>query len=141
MRKPATLMAGKFGSRDFGTTPYLGDALRLTGKSAPIALYIGAASGDHRQFGAGISGVLEAAGAQQVLWPKLTGRKKERARAREALESSRDIETLTTRPLTRSETLAKIAVTALLVLLVGLAFVPAILERLSPKPDGIQAAK
>ena len=79
-------MAGKFGSRDFGTTPYLGDALRLTGKSAPIALYIGAASVDHRQFGAGISGVLEAAGAQQVLWPKLTGRKKERARAREALE-------------------------------------------------------
>ena len=66
MRKTATLMAGKFGSRDFGTTPYLGDALRLTGKSAPLVLYIGAASGDHRQFGAGISGVLEAAAKSVV---------------------------------------------------------------------------
>ena len=79
-------MAGKFGSRNFGTKPYLGDALRLTGKSGPLVLYIGAASGDHRQFGTGVTGVLEAAGAHQVLWPKLTGRRKEPARAREALE-------------------------------------------------------
>jgi cyanophycinase-like exopeptidase len=79
-------MAGKFGSRDFGTKPYLGDALRLTGKSEPHVLYIGAASRDDRQFGAAISGVLEAAGAHRVLWPRLTGRKKERVRAREALE-------------------------------------------------------
>jgi cyanophycinase-like exopeptidase len=85
MRKPVTLMAGKFGSRDFGTKPYLGDALRLTGKSAPLVLYIGAASSDDSGFGARISAVLEAAGAERVLWPKLTGPKKERERAREAL--------------------------------------------------------
>jgi dipeptidase E len=78
-------MAGKFGSRDFGTKPYLGEALRLTGKSEPVALYVGAASGDDRQFGAAVSAVLEAAGAQRVLWPKLTGRKKEHDGAREVL--------------------------------------------------------
>jgi cyanophycinase-like exopeptidase len=88
MRKPATLMAGKVDSRNFGTKPYLGDALRLTGKSAPLALYIGAASNDNRQFAAAVSTLLETAGAHRVLWPKLTGRKKERARAREALEQA-----------------------------------------------------
>jgi cyanophycinase-like exopeptidase len=79
-------MAGKFGSRHFGTKPYLGDALRLTGKNRPLALYIGAASGDNRQFGSALMAEIGAAGAHHVLWPKLTGRKKERDRALEALE-------------------------------------------------------
>jgi cyanophycinase-like exopeptidase len=86
MRKPATLIAGKFRSRNFGTKPYLADALRLTGKDQPLALYIGAASGDDRQFGGALVEVLETAGARRVLWPKLAGRKKERDRALEALE-------------------------------------------------------
>jgi cyanophycinase-like exopeptidase len=86
LRKPATLIAGKFRSRNFGTRPYLADALRLTGKDRPLVLYIGAASGDDREFGAALVEVLEAAGAHRVLWPKLTGRNKEPARACDALE-------------------------------------------------------
>jgi cyanophycinase-like exopeptidase len=86
LRKPATLIAGKFRSRNFGTKPYLADAFRLTGKDRPLALYIGAASGDDRQFGTALVEVLETAGARRVLWPKLTGRKKDRDRALEALE-------------------------------------------------------
>ena len=46
MRKPVTLIAGKFGSRHFGTRPYLEAAVQLTRKQGPLALYIGAASGD-----------------------------------------------------------------------------------------------
>jgi cyanophycinase-like exopeptidase len=82
-------MAGKFGSRHFGTKPFLADALKLTGKDAPLVLYIGAASGDDRLFGSALSSVLEAAGAGRVLWPKLTGRRREGAKAREIL---RDID-------------------------------------------------
>jgi cyanophycinase-like exopeptidase len=86
LRKPATLIAGKFRSRNFGTKPYLADAFRLTGKDRPLALYIGTASGDDRPFGTALVDVLETAGACGVLWPKLTGRTKERDRALEALE-------------------------------------------------------
>lgn len=86
MRKPATLIAGKFRSRNFGTKPYLADAFRLTGKDRPLVLYIGAASGDDREFGAALVDVLEATGAQRVLWPKLTGPRKERDHVLEALD-------------------------------------------------------
>lgn len=85
MRKPTTLMAGSRRSRHFGTKPFLADALRLTGKDAPLVLYVGAASGDDRSFGSALSSVLEAAGAGRVLWPKLTGRRKEGGQAREIL--------------------------------------------------------
>lgn len=86
MRRPVTLIAGNHGSRHFGTTPYLADALALSGKDAPLALYIGAASGDHAGFGRSLCGLIEAAGAREVLWPKLTGKRREQARARAALE-------------------------------------------------------
>lgn len=84
-RKPATLMAGSHGSADFGTTPYLAEALRATGKAKPVALYIGAASGDHRAFGTALVGVIAAAGAGRVLWPKLVGRPSDRSGMRAAL--------------------------------------------------------
>ena len=51
MRKPVTLIGGQFGSRHFGTRPYLEEALRLTRKQAPTALYVGAANGDDASFG------------------------------------------------------------------------------------------
>jgi len=87
LRKPTTLIAGKFGSRHFGTKPYLRDAIRLTGKNKPLALYVGVASHDDPGFGTSIAGLLEAAGAHRVLWPKLSGKKKkESAKARRALE-------------------------------------------------------
>ena len=86
MRKPTTLIAGKFGSRHFGTKPFLADALRLTDKEKPLALYVGAANHDDRGFGAALSDLLEAAGTHKVLWPKLSGKKKESAKARQALE-------------------------------------------------------
>jgi cyanophycinase-like exopeptidase len=85
LRKPTTLMAGGFGSRHFGTKPYLAEALRLTGQERPLALYVGAASGDDRSFGQALAQMLEAAGARKVLWPKLVGRRKQNGRAREAL--------------------------------------------------------
>lgn len=87
LRKPTTLMAGGHGSADFGTTPYLAEALRATGKPKPIALYLGAASGDHRSFGTALVGVIAAAGAGRVLWPKLVGRPRDRSGVRTALEA------------------------------------------------------
>jgi hypothetical protein len=86
LRKPVTLIAGARGTRHFGTMPYLADALALSGKDAPLALYIGAASGDDAGFGGSLCGLLEAAGARGVLWPKLTGRRREKARALAALK-------------------------------------------------------
>ena len=84
--KPTTLIAGKFGSRHFGTKPYLADAVRLTGKEKPVALYIGAASGDDRGFGTALSTLLKGAGVRRVIWPKLSkGKKKDAIGARTAL--------------------------------------------------------
>ena len=85
-RKPTTLIAGKFGSRHFGTKPYLADAVKLTGKDQPVALYIGAASADDRGFGTALSALLKGAGVRKVLWPKLSkGKKKDATSARTAL--------------------------------------------------------
>ncbi len=86
MRKATTLMAGKLGSRHFGTKPFLAEAIRLTGKDKPLVLYLGAASHDHAGFGGALSDLLKTAGAHKVLWPKLSGKKKESAKARGALE-------------------------------------------------------
>lgn len=80
-------MAGKHGSRHFGTAPFLAEAVRATGKNRPLALYVGAASGEHRDFGAALSRTLMAAGAGKVLWPKLAGGKQEIRQAREALQA------------------------------------------------------
>ena len=79
MRKPTTLIAGKFGSRHFGTKPYLADAVRLTGQDKPVAMYIGVASGDDRNFGSALSSLLKGAGVRKVVWPKLSNGKKKDA--------------------------------------------------------------
>ena len=84
MRKPTTLIAGKFGSRHFGTKPYLGDAVRLTGRDKPVALYIGAANGDDRHFGSALSALLKGAGIRKVVWPKLSKHTKHAATAARA---------------------------------------------------------
>jgi cyanophycinase-like exopeptidase len=81
-------MAGKFGSSDFGTKPFLADALRLTGKEQPVVLYVGVASADNREFGRALSAVMHEAGAHRVLWPKLGRSKRQAARARAALEDA-----------------------------------------------------
>jgi len=89
LRKPTTLIAGKFGSRHFGTKPYLADAVRLTGRDKPIALYIGAASGDDRNFGSALSALLKGAGVRKVVWPKLSkGKEKDASTARAALHET-----------------------------------------------------
>ena len=88
MRKPTTLIAGKFGSRHFGTKPYLADAIRLTGRDKPVALYIGAASGDDRNFGSALSALLKGAGVHKIVWPKLSKRKKDASSARAALDDA-----------------------------------------------------
>jgi peptidase E len=85
MRKPVTLIGGQFGSRHFGTQPYLDDAVALTRKEAPLALYIGAASGDDASFGAGLCALIAAAGAGDVAWPKLALRRGAAGAARKAL--------------------------------------------------------
>jgi cyanophycinase-like exopeptidase len=77
-------MAGKFGSRHFGTKPFLAEACKLTGQDKPLALYVGAASGDDREFGTALSAILEAA-ACEVLWPKLAGKKQQNGHAHDAL--------------------------------------------------------
>jgi peptidase E len=81
------LIAGQFGSRHFGTRPYLEAAVRLTRKQAPRALYIGAASGDDESFGTALCSLIEAAGAKEVAWPKLA-RRRSGAAARRALTSA-----------------------------------------------------
>ena len=85
MRKPVTLIAGLFGSRHFGTQPYLQAAVRSTRKEAPSALYIGAANGEDETFGTALCGLIAAAGANDVIWPKLAVRRRDRAAARKAL--------------------------------------------------------
>jgi cyanophycinase len=88
LRKPILLIAGHRGSRHFGTHPFLTEAIRITGKKNPLAVYIGAASRDDRSFGTALSRLVTAAGADKIVWPKLTGRKRESALAREALRSA-----------------------------------------------------
>ncbi|HUQ50614.1 MAG TPA: Type 1 glutamine amidotransferase-like domain-containing protein [Gammaproteobacteria bacterium] len=86
MRKPVTLIAGQFGSRHFGTKPYLQAAVELTRKEAPIGLYIGAASGEDDSFGTALCALIATAGAKDVIWPKLAVRKRDAVAARKALE-------------------------------------------------------
>ena len=86
MRKPVTLIAGQFGSRHFGTRPYLEEALRLTRKEGPTALYVGAANGDDDSFGTSLCALIAAAGAADVAWPKLSVRPRQKAAACTALE-------------------------------------------------------
>jgi len=89
LRKPTTLIAGKFGSRHFGTKRYVADAVRLTGRDEPVALYIGAASGDDRHFGSALSTLLKGAGIRKVVWPKLSkGKKKDVSAAKTALHET-----------------------------------------------------
>lgn len=85
MHKPVTLIAGEFGSRHFGTRPYLEQALRSTRKDAPCALYIGAASGDDGSFGTALCSLLAASGAADVAWPKLAKQRRAAEAARKAL--------------------------------------------------------
>jgi peptidase E len=85
LRKPTTLIAGKFGSRHFGTKPYLADALKRTAKHKPAVLYVGAASGDDPTFGSALGKLLTAAGAGRVLWPKLASRRQQSSQMRQAL--------------------------------------------------------
>jgi peptidase E len=87
MRRPVTLMAGQFGSRHFGTRPYLAEALQSTRKDRPTALYIGAANGDDDSFGTALCTLIEAAGAGAITWPKLAKRRSTAAKARTALAS------------------------------------------------------
>ena len=84
-RRATTLIAGKFGSRHFGTKPYLKDALKRTGKDKPLVLYVGVASGDDPTFGTALSALMTAAGAGRVVWPKLAGRRKQSSQMRQAL--------------------------------------------------------
>jgi peptidase E len=85
LRKPVTLIGGQFGSRHFGTRPYLEAALQSTRAERPTALYLGAASGDDESFGTALCTLIAAAGAKDVAWPKVAGRSRDRAAARKAL--------------------------------------------------------
>ncbi len=85
MRKATTLIAGKFGSRHFGTKPYLAQALKRTGEEKPLVLYVGAANGDDPTFGAALGALMTAAGAGRVLWPKIAGRRRQSSQMQQAL--------------------------------------------------------
>jgi hypothetical protein len=86
LRNPVTLIAGQFGSRHFGTRPYLADAMRHTRTERPTTLYLGAANGDDGSFGTALCLALVAAGAGRIVWPKLK-RRRDRSKARVALET------------------------------------------------------
>lgn len=89
MRKPVMLIGGRFGSRHFGTLPYLDEAIALTREEAPLALYIGAANGDDGEFGGRLCALIAGAGAKDVVWPKLTARRAAAEAARKALARAR----------------------------------------------------
>lgn len=59
--------------------------MTLTGRERPRALYVGAASGDDSSFGEATCALLIAAGASEVLWPKVTGKRRQVAAARKAI--------------------------------------------------------
>jgi peptidase E len=84
-RKAITLIAGKFGSRHFGTKPYLAEAMKRTGKDKPLVLYVGVASGDDPTFGTALGALMTSAGAGHVVWPKLATRRKQTTQMRQAL--------------------------------------------------------
>jgi peptidase E len=86
LRKPVTLIGGQFKSHHFGTEPYLHDAVALTREEAPLALHLGAANGDDESFGTRLCALLAAAGAVDVVWPKLAARRGAATAARKALE-------------------------------------------------------
>jgi cyanophycinase-like exopeptidase len=85
---PVTLIAGGKWSKDFGTSPYLGDAFRATGKPKPTVVQIGAANGDDRAFGTATVLLMKKAGAGEVLWPRVCGKKKDVAGMKKALETA-----------------------------------------------------
>jgi len=86
LRKPVMLIGGQFGSRHFGTLPYLEEAIAFARVEAPLALYIGAANGDDEEFGTRLCSLVAAAGAKDVIWPKLAARRGARGAAHRALE-------------------------------------------------------
>jgi len=88
VRKATTLIAGKFGSRHFGTKPHLAEALKRTGEKKPVVLYVGAASADDPTFGAALGALMTAAGAGRVLWPKIAGRRKQSSQMQQALANA-----------------------------------------------------
>jgi len=85
MSKSTTLIAGKFRSKSFGTSPFLHEAIARTGADKPSMLYLGAASGDDRMFGTSLIAIAKLNGVHKTHWPKLAGKKKEGALARELL--------------------------------------------------------
>src|SRR6476619_4599681 len=87
-RPPVTLIAGGKWSKDFGTSPYLADAFRATGKQKPKVVQIGSANCDGRAFGTATVLLMEKAGAGEVLWPRVCGKKKDVAGMKKALEEA-----------------------------------------------------
>lgn len=85
---PVTLIAGGKWTRDFGTAPYLHEALSASGEKEPLVVQIGAANGDDRAFGWATVKLLQKAGAGEVLWPRVTGRRKDPAAMRDALKKA-----------------------------------------------------
>jgi len=84
---PVTLIAGGRWTKDFGTSPYLRDAIAGGGEK-PLVVQIGAANGDDRAFGWATVKLLQKAGAGEVLWPKVSGKKADPAAMREALQKA-----------------------------------------------------
>ena len=85
------MIAGGRWTKDFGTSPYLAEAIAFARVDKPLVVQIGAANGDDRAFGFAMVKLLQKAGAGEVLWPRVCGRKSDPEAMREALAKAQVI--------------------------------------------------
>lgn len=86
--KPVFLLAGGPGSRRFDSDPVLSRALAASGVTVPTIAYIGAASGDNKEFFKMISTYMRRSGAGEVVLAPLAGRRVKIEKTRKILESA-----------------------------------------------------
>jgi cyanophycinase-like exopeptidase len=85
---PVFLLAGGQGSRRSTPDPLLRRVFEASGRADPSVAYVGAASGDNREFFASLSGYMRASGAGEVSLVRLASRRPDVERARGQLESA-----------------------------------------------------
>lgn len=85
--KPIYLLAGGLGSRRFDRDPVLSRVLESCGASEPSIGYIGAASGDNKEFFKMIASYMRRSGAGEVVLAPLAGKRVKIEKTREILES------------------------------------------------------
>ncbi len=85
---PVFLLAGGPGSRRSTPDPLLRQVFDAAGRRNPSVAYVGAASGDNREFFSSLSAYMKASGAGEVSLVRLASRRPDVERARGQLEAA-----------------------------------------------------